>query len=135
MITLPDLPSALIRVALADLKVCEADPLYDVRMLFWHQPNQRDVCYVCLAGAVIAKSLSVQKDHRAEPDDFEVEVGDKLHAINSFRTGDVNTGLVSLGLKPIDLPRKDMVGYTRASPQQFHKQMGLLAQELEEVGL
>ena len=54
--TLPDKPSELIRLALSDLEKCEGDSRYEVDMNEWHVPTQKGhVCYVCLAGSVMAK--------------------------------------------------------------------------------
>lgn len=63
--TLPEKLSMAIRVALADLERCEADPRYEIDMGTWHEPVNISVplpevrapeveCTVCLAGAAIA---------------------------------------------------------------------------------
>ena len=60
---LPDQPSALIRVALDDLKKCMGDPTYEINMAKWHKPlaNQGNsaLCSVCLAGAVLAQTFKI----------------------------------------------------------------------------
>ena len=56
MSELPDKPSELIRLALADLRKCEADPRYLIDMAQWHRPVTSELCHVCLAGAVMART-------------------------------------------------------------------------------
>jgi hypothetical protein len=65
---LPDKTSELLEVALRDLEACEADPKYRVAMHTWHHYlTPEDVCLVCLAGAVMAKSLDVAYNHTRNP--------------------------------------------------------------------
>lgn len=54
-------PSALIRLALNDLRECDEDPDYEIDMAFWHRrPREgHDKCLVCLAGACMSKSLGL----------------------------------------------------------------------------
>lgn len=57
---LPGKPSALIRIALDDLKKAEKDPTMKISMDTWLQvaKNGVDKCAVCMAGSVMAKRLA-----------------------------------------------------------------------------
>lgn len=58
--------SDLIQLALDDIDAIEKDPRYVVDMNWWHMPM--DVaCHVCLAGAVMARSLEVPIDACSYP--------------------------------------------------------------------
>lgn len=72
-ITLPDKPSELIDLALRDLADVESDPNYCVEMevqwhasLYWYQSG-RPKCAVCLAGAVMARSLHAPPNEIVTP--------------------------------------------------------------------
>lgn len=145
---LPSKPSALIRVALEDLKAVEKDPRYVVAMDDWHHPNVSTfTCEVCLAGAVMAKTLATPLTTEMTPSLFFNEQGnltDKLHALNDFRTGDVACALNNLGV----LTRRRGVqalidryeamssfpGYA-ADPAKFKRAMRTMANRLEKIGL
>jgi len=63
MSTLPSKLGDLIRLAIKDLEACESTPGYLIEMAEWHTyvPDE-DICYVCLAGAVMANTLKVPRD-------------------------------------------------------------------------
>ncbi|MEM6367804.1 MAG: hypothetical protein AAF851_05810 [Myxococcota bacterium] len=59
---MPD--SRLLRLAVKDAKLCEADPNYIMRMNKWHTWHDHlKRCAVCLAGSVMAKSLDTPLQH------------------------------------------------------------------------
>lgn len=136
--TLPDKPSELIRVALADLRKVEAMPdVYRVDMSYWHHPRDGK-CSVCFAGAVMAQTIKLDVDaHVSAYDDrFDIETENKLEALNSFREGAVGDGLSYLGRY------SDWHGeyYRDVTPysddrEAFHCDMQTLASDLEAVGL
>lgn len=89
---LPNLPSDLLRLAVDDLTRVEADSRYRVDMGFWHKPttspdNGGVVCGVCLAGAVMAKSLEAEINVSASPVNADDKTYNQLEALNSFRAG------------------------------------------------
>lgn len=51
---LPNIPSALLRTSVRDVRACLTDPRYEVRMDYWYDPGEQ--CRVCMAGAVLAQS-------------------------------------------------------------------------------
>lgn len=136
---LPDLPSDLIRVALADLSRCEADPRYEVCMHDWHAvaPSpSNNICHVCMAGAVIAQTLGAAFGDDIVPSDYTGEVRNKLEALNEFRIGRVNVALNTLGLSSLGkFGKMNIVYYTAECSEQFHLEMNMLADDLEKEGL
>ena len=142
--TLPDKPSELIRVALADLRKVEAMPeTYRVDMNRWHHP-MGGKCSVCLAGSVIAQTLGEDPAIDTDHDEIDVDaegLGDKLSALNDFRMGDVHWGVHTMlgestvrGL-PEELHTALIAPYDAADPEAFHRDMAKLADDLEAAGL
>ncbi len=137
---LPNKLSALIRVALADLRKCEEDPKYVIFMEDWHVPQDNGVCAVCLAGAVMAKSLNADVRYRLLPLDFIGPViSNKLRALNDARLGDVGAALCNLrisGLYAEEQFKYDRpITCTEDDFEEFHTQMCILAADLEKDGL
>ena len=101
-------PSKLIRVALTDLSICEADDAYVINMYDWHLPDMKHVapvCFVCLAGAVIAQTLNVSPDQDWRPisrcsSEPMSDIERILHALNYFRSGDIEEAFKCLRLDP-----------------------------------
>lgn len=90
-------PSELIRAALVDLQACVQDPRYVVNMEDWHEPGYGGPCQVCLAGAVMAKSLRADVSDTAGPYAFPELIRARLRALDSFREGCVLSGLKLCG--------------------------------------
>ena len=143
MSKLPDKPSELIRVALADLAKCEADPTYEIDMNVWHKGAAipTDTCLVCLAGAVMANSLRVAPTASVIPPAGGFESGDigALFAIDSLRAGNVLAAVANLRL-PMDamnrVPRDEVeICEYETDPSEFRADMETLADELEANGL
>ena len=142
---LPAIPSELLTVALNDLEACEKDTDYWIDMDIWHFPNEYTKrCKVCLAGAVMAKSLGVSKEEALVPDiwkfkeEFSKDIDRKLMAINYFRTGLIREGLRSMGIpeerqKSFDLCTS-IEGYVY-NPNQFKKDIRNLIKWLKKNDL
>lgn len=139
---LPGKLSALIRVALADLKLCEKDDHYEIWMSDWHSPSTRTgKCEVCLAGSVMAQTLGTPRSKYTAPSYFSnshsTYVQNKLYALNCLRTGEVATACQFVGIKNyIDFYSLDrtIVMYRRGE-ETFHKEMNILADDMELAGL
>ncbi len=138
---LPDKLSALVQHALADLRLCEADPAYAIHMNDWHSPSTFfKNCEVCLAGAVMAKTLESDSREYTVPDNFITGLEYKLYAINALRRGQVDLALSSMGLEKTDKMadmyslNRPIVGY-RNHEETFHTQMHVLVNDLEEAML
>ena len=130
---LPDKPSELIRLSLADLALCAADPKYRIDMGKWHEPNGH-VCEVCQAGAVIAQSLGAPRNASFHPEDFP-EFAGKLLALDQLRLGDVSEALEYLG-RPLsgDTALDRAITPYNQDPGAFMADMRELAGDLERVG-
>jgi hypothetical protein len=141
---LPDTPSRLIRLALADLEACEQDPQYRIVMEYWHLPTQTGCC-VCLAGAVLAQTLKVPPSEGVHPGmpygDFYApglkrDTESKLLALDRFRAGDIKAGLDVMGFETVPtLPRGWLVPYYNSDPLGFKMAMADIARTLEQEGL
>ena len=143
---LPSTPSELIRVALADLRAIERDEGYVVNMRRWHRPvydNDRGVCAVCLAGAVLAKTLGVEPHEVIYDTDlarYGCDVQGLLLALDYFRRGMIEEGLSCLGYDVDELSEEwqqyaRKSGYNPADPEAFHVRMNNLADYLASCGL
>lgn len=132
---LPDKPSELIRVALDDLKKCEASPGYRINMNNWHIPLGAGTCEVCLAGAVMAQSLGSSPRHDMSPPSFVGSESKKLRALDCFRMGDAWSGTNAMGFDCPDLEDLVEIPEYRDDPEAFHKAMRALADDLEGAGL
>lgn len=87
---LPDKLWQLCELAMADMAKCEVDSGYEVLMSAWHELSVRKpICYVCLAGSVMAQTLKVDKMIECDPSNFPDEICDKLLAINDLRAGNL----------------------------------------------
>ena len=143
MSELPDKPSEMIRLALADLRKCEADPAYGVDMGLCHEPID-GVCYVDLAGAVMAQRLGADKTAEYAPKDFDRETEKKLKALGRLQWGTVGVALDILGVSDeidpildegldaildIDIPEHEW------DTEGFYEWMAIIADGLEKAGL
>ena len=132
---LPDKPSELIRVALADLRKCEKDKRYGVDMGDWHSPDGSR-CYVCLAGAVMAKTLGAPIGESKSAGSYGSAplVSDRLCALDDFRRGEVSDGLEELGIlspyRTMSIP-----DYDADNPDDFHKAMSDMSDMFRREGL
>lgn len=132
---LPEKPSALIRLALADLEVVEKNPKYAIDMDFWHIVNKdTEICSVCFAGAVMANTLEAPSWMSHVPFEFESECH-KLVALDSFRCGHIAAGLEQLDIDPIEKLWSWNVMHYHIDPIQFKKDMHDMADMLEGLEL
>jgi hypothetical protein len=94
----PELLSDLIALALAAADKCAADPRYKLDMTFWHLPN-RDVCFVCLAGAVMSQILGADPNVTVVPDNCPPEWRKSLMALNYIIDGLLSHACETFGVK------------------------------------
>ena len=151
MSTLPNKPSELIRLALADLEACENDEHYQIDMYHWHKPfndNHTGIyCAVCLAGSVIAKTLGTDMNLEKDPLHFGMPEYDppslgtptKLLCLDMFRLGYVWDPLEQMALLTYqlqeELPETVTIPPYKEDPFGFHRKMHGLATMLERHGL
>ena len=137
---LPDKPSELIKAALLDLRRCEYDPRYEIFMLDWHVPGtvngkRPHLCYVCMAGAVMAKTLASDINKDIMPNSYRKNrIEKKLLAINEFRRGRVFEGLAYLGMQESKIPNRKIVEY-KDDKESFYSEMNVLSTVLEQAML
>ncbi len=135
MTTLPDKPSELIRLALKDLEACELDPKYQINMDSWHAPIDGK-CAVCLAGAVMARTLDISPTRRVSPEDLGVDLFCRLSALDCLRIGCLENALQSLGIDaPPQLPKTVTTVDYHQDPNDFKNDMFELATLFEWHGL
>lgn len=136
---LPDLPSALMQLAVDDLRKAENSQDYYIDMGEWHTPRvkayNKVVCKICMAGAVMAMSMGVSIDKDLVPSNFTDEEDHKLMAINAFRQGFMQTGCQHMGL---DWPVEER--YMPATPygnsrELFYRQMDDIIAKLKSRGM
>ncbi len=125
-------PSEILLIALADLAKAEQDPKYRVCMSVWHMYDS-GVCEVCLAGAVMAFSLSSKRDEDKAPEDFPT-YEPVLMALNWFRHGKINTGLKELGYRDVEISDLFTTEYG-TSRWQFKEDMLVVVDRLKHAGL
>lgn len=133
--TLPQKPSELIRLALRDLSLIEKDPHYEINMSVFHS-YYGGTCAVCFAGAVMAKTLGSNFHYRVAPHDFNSKTANALRALDAFRVGDIELGLIYLRK---ELPKTMRDTYAvpeyEYSPVRFRRALVRLADRFERNGL
>ena len=109
---LPQRLSALIELAVRDAQAVEQDPRYTLNMSQWHTPAP-GACLVCMAGAVMAKTMGAPRNAHREPERYSPETRWALCAINDVRIGDV-FGAIASGKYPLRLSKAKTAAATRA---------------------
>jgi hypothetical protein len=84
---LPSKISELIVLAVKDCKAVEKDKRYELNMGVFHAPSVNGKCHVCMAGAVMAKSLGTAIDQVAAPNLYSNKVQNQLNTLDSIRMG------------------------------------------------
>ena len=142
---LPGRPSKLLKVAIADLQASVKAGM-KVDMNLYYRKNDAE-CTVCLAGAVMARSLNAAAKIKKVAGDSE---GDRmlysssfpreelaLMALDDLRVGDIQMAFAHLGLRKPE--EYNMVGsvsvpYYEEGHKEFVQAMKALAKELERLG-
>ena len=127
-------PSELIRVALNDLMRCYNDSEYVVSMGAWHVPNLAS-CQVCLAGAVMAKTLGSDSNQLFGPSSFSRPIDSILWALNELRMGAVSSafGYLELGFAGGSKFNRDITSW-HVDSIRFMGDMNQLADDLHAEG-
>lgn len=136
---LPGQPSALLRLALHDLEKIENDQDYTVNMINWHIYRlSLDRCEVCLAGAVMAKTLEGDRRSNYWNVNFYQE-SPALDALDYFRVGKIGNALDCLGqtegVYSRGIPLTATITRYQDNPKQFKKEIEELGSFLEDKGL
>lgn len=120
----------------------------------WHQPDpELFSCAICLAGAVLAKTLGCPRNKYMSPmvlshrrhmmdsikDATDTKIRDiegKLLALNAFRSGDYKYAFSYLGIaKPATIPDQVLLFHFDNNEPQFYAELEQLAQNLQNEGL
>lgn len=133
---LPDKPSELLALALADLAKVEKSLRYEVCMEYWHLPTEDGVCQVSMAGALMAKTLKVDRFKEFKPSDFETDTKNNLLAIEYFRMGFLGLALKIFGIGSRRYPGVMIdVAYYHTHRKRFKKDMRDIIKMLEREDL
>lgn len=146
--TLPNELSDLLDVAVQDLVKVERSPRYIVDMCSWYLKETDGPCQVCLAGAVLAKSVlkepPVVDIDSIEPRQMRASIRRKMVALDGLRVGNIVRaygnlkGKMMANLSPgllarLDKLERSIVGYA-ANPTLFKKQLRTLRNDLRAEG-
>jgi len=123
MTSLPTVLSDLIELALADLTKCEASPDYIVSMDdWWHwYDDDTNVCFVCLAGAVMAQTLGSDLTWAGCPSNWATQEK-HLEALDRARSGRIDRALLCMADAspcPTDDYIKAIEAYLRLDMEDF----------------
>lgn len=141
---LPNKVSKLVKLAIADLEWVERSKRYSIKMCSWFPSKKRPIqegnCSMCLAGAVMLRSLDARKLKKQCPSEFPRSINGKLLALDHLRCGSIDQFLESVGLwgnltihrvrilKAIHIPEY------RENPILFKENMLRIASSLESWG-
>lgn len=148
---LPRRLSEVIRVALRDLASVERSRAYVVDMSNWHwaSASPRAVCHVCLAGAVMARTLGADRSETVGPNIARTKWDERrLYALDAARRGELDKALVDeMELDETQVNRRlrradvgdgllwHVVPPYEYDPRGFKRSMRRMADVLEGVGL
>jgi len=149
--SLPDTLGELVDIALKDEDQAFKNKDYRVDMDMWHQPgvdNKTDtqVCYVCLAGVVMAYELGIKPIEVARPLCFiDRAVYRKLLALDEIRKGnidyayknfyDVSWETADKALETYQIPPFIEVTPYEGSRTEWRRNLSLIARILQKRGI
>lgn len=131
--------SSLLRQAVADLRAIEKNKVYTVDMDRFHYPalgfnKTARTCHVCLAGAVMARTLGANPKARMDPFEYSRDTEAKLNALDALRRGQITEAMRKIGDFTRTFRDVDVIEYSEG-PELFKEQMEELAEHLRLVGL
>ena len=92
----------LLKVALDDLEKVNKDPYYALNMRIWHRASRTvspGVCYVCMGGAIMAKSFNINSGYECAPSEFKSSIKRRLYAIEQIRSGALVSAMEEAGFR------------------------------------
>lgn len=145
---LPNKCSALLRVALRDLKAVEELPDIEVAMSKWWALTPESVCRVCLAGSVMTQSFGINTRKVRDlglaslgPSLFPKPVQFKFYALNALRTGFISIAYGYLTKVtgeirnlPPGVPSVVDIAHYDVNKEKFYSDLEQLADQLEAAG-
>ena len=132
----PRKPSALITLALKDLKAVKKLKGYQINMdENWHTYYHSEVCSICLAGAVMTNSLLIDRTETIEPVDCSERIENILYSLDHFRLGMCSNAFYNMGLDPNEgTPYNRVITRYDFSSVKFVEDMTKLSSDLKEGG-
>lgn len=123
-VILPRVPSALLRIAVADCMLVELMPDRVLDMgVYFVQAGARTRCRVCMAGAVMDRRLGAgESDCSVALPSYFPENEAQLRAIDSLRKGDLEGACYALG--PLPFLQASARAYTAAIIADFNHELG-----------
>jgi hypothetical protein len=136
---LPEQMSELLQLALDDLAKAERSKRYTVSMGSWHVYDPgTDTCFVCLAGAVMARTLKEPRKRYCTSEDFEGATGYCLHALDYLRMGYIREAYAARygegGVRPDGLPEGIEIPPYETRRKEWWARMRQLVKMLREAG-
>lgn len=136
--TLPDKLSALIRVAVGDMRKAQAMPeVYKIVMNHWHDPINGK-CQVCMAGSALAFSVGISPNISTPWVDIPRSLDRKTEALNCVRNGYISEALEFIGVdyeEAKEWQDRDVADWDTSNSEPFYSDMEIIAAELEAAGL
>ena len=98
-------------------------------------PLDDEICSVCLAGAVMAKSLDTYRSEPYDPSDFSSYIQLPLRALEAFRKGHIGLAMELLGYpEQSHTPDRFITDYNSDSSNEFFDDMMDLFSDLFDAG-
>lgn len=135
---LPNKLSDLLEVALGDLEKVENDKRYVVDMDTWHtyqKSNTRNVCCVCLAGSVMAKSLGASVNETIVGGQYNETIAAKLAVLDYCRKGDIRTAIMVINGSVPDFDFDRTVTPHHTNKDKFRNDLLRIIQDLRKHNL
>ena len=149
---LPNTLHELLSLALTDLKKCVDDDNDRIDMSVWHELDYNDdVCDVCMAGAVMAKTLNEDNTKEIYLRDYPERIESKLRVIDDMRCFDFKGAFARLTnnihkvneknetLEKLENRLRDLLSNSFASmvrrPHLYFKEWNKVVKQLKEANI
>lgn len=130
----PEKFSEQIKMAVADMKLCEADPNYEINMNKWHIGDSFwPKCHVCMAGAVMAKTHDIKPTVNAFPNEFDTEWHKVFKWLDALQGNNTLVLLEFLSDEQCYKLMETHSHYDRENPEPFYKWTDEIIEALESV--
>ena len=122
----------LLEVAVKDAKSISKDPNYIFDVDTWHLPiNNGEQCAVCIAGAVIAKTLQIEKKRMVPPSIFNTRTNRLLRVLDAIMRSD-NVDLIDYLSNSLNPNQHNYADLCEIIPRIY---IGVEMQDLQRVSL
>lgn len=133
---LSKIPSKAIRQAIKDLIAAEKDNRYRINMAYWHRSDLGYAkCEVCLAGSVLRRIVN-NPELDITPYVFKNKnLVNRLRGLDHFANGYAQMGLAYFSYSKTGIDTRYVIPAYETNPEAFKKQLLILADDLEAIGL